>query len=111
MSETNETAAGRVRAFVDRWTAPDWLGRNDLQRIDEHELTIADLRAVLDEREHLAARVAELEARWDTAARTAVVYMQNRAESGAASAELHALFADRIAALGQQEDMADGTAR
>lgn len=55
-------AAGRIRAFVNRWTAPDWLGRNDLQRIDEHELTVADLRAVLDEREQLAARVAELEA-------------------------------------------------
>ncbi len=60
--ETDDSAAGRLRAFVDRWTAPDWLGRNDLQQIDDHQLTIADLRAVLDEREQLAARIAELEA-------------------------------------------------
>ena len=57
---TPDGAAERVRAFIDRWTAPDWLGRNDLQRIDDHELTIADLRALLDERKQLREVTAKL---------------------------------------------------
>ena len=104
MSETTTSAAERVRAFLDRWTAPGWLGRDNLLRIDEHELTIADLRAVLDERE------AKLEAERDEDLRVVRDAMDAISHSWKyardtkdgvlnAAASLRARFADRIAVL------------
>lgn len=117
--EQPDGAAGRVEAWLDNRIHSTFYGPVAPEAICSYPidgdgcsivyvLTESDLRAVLAERNALAGKVAELESKWNAAARTAVVYMHNRAEGGAASAELHALFADRIAALdGQSGKAAD----